>query len=646
MALMVANPNQYILGGLSAPRTGIAESFQAGMQANLGRQDARQVMQAREQQMQLAASGEARAQQQFEMQQAAQARAAAEAAQRRAALQNLTAGLRAPGVTAPSAPPAGGTPAIAPVAPPGAGLTMPMGSGVPLSFGTTIPTAGMPPTDSVQVASLDPTESFRQAFAARPDLFGGGVQVADASGGIPAGAVPPATPEGQPTTVDFGGVPFAVYPDGRIVNTLSNTELPATGEYDELRAALVRRAGVSTTGDPRVSEARTFGADVRSAIGGALDRSAGVISAAGTGLYGLASDVSGAAAAVVGADRLAAALERQSDIAYNAALTNLRQGLSATAGLTAEDFDMEPADFRAAVRQAEAAAAAAVQQQATDQTGAEPPSTEAATAEAPTTADEAAPTSRTRWGGLQLNFGTPVQLSFGEFNGRGSEAYVPAPENIFRDAELLDQRQQRLELLATYYALTDNAEGIVGIIGQLKELDTERRFLNGMQAIIGIQQGDFGGVQTILQQRYPGRQVEVRPYTDGTVEIFLDGQSEARIRWSEMATNLRSTYDRGYIEAQQALATEQAERARFAFEKTVEETAQAQREIAVYESRAELDRALAEGGLTQISTEPPIYNMVVNERNVAVTVEPVTVGSGPTATTRFVVRPVDTSAMQ
>lgn len=83
-----------------------------------------------------------------------------------------------------------------------------------------------------------------------------------------------------------------------------------------------------------------------------LDYGAGALSAAGTGLYGAAADVLSPAFATLGATSLAAELERQSDIAYNIALSNLMNGLSATEGMSVEDFDLEPDQFNFAVAKA------------------------------------------------------------------------------------------------------------------------------------------------------------------------------------------------------------------------------------------------------------------------------------------------------
>lgn len=98
MALMSVAPGTRMLGGLSAPSTGIAEQFQAGVQANLGRQATRQAMQLAQSAETRAQSAEARAQATFEAQQEAQRRAQAAAAaaqareaQRRALLQQYAA---------------------------------------------------------------------------------------------------------------------------------------------------------------------------------------------------------------------------------------------------------------------------------------------------------------------------------------------------------------------------------------------------------------------------------------------------------------------------------------------------------------------------------------------------------------------------
>ena len=642
MALTVANVGRgnYVLGGLGRVEgPSAAEAMDLAQREEQRFRDAQRQarqtelgMQQTRQQMALAQSQEQRAQAAFQAQQAARAQAAARAAQERAAMGTLMEGLAGVG----GAPAAGAAPAgvIAPTAPPGApraGLALPTGSGVPLAFPPSItgaaptaapaaPAAGTPlsmdmtptgPAGGVQVASLDPQEAFRLAFQTRPDLFGTGVQVADASGGIPAGALP----TGQPVRAQYGGIPFDVYPDGRIVNTVTNTELPMTGEYDALRTTLTAQAGVGTAPQAAVTtpgftevdpNAPAFTQDVQ----GLLREGdiAGAINSIGTRLatggYGPMGSPLGAAVGYF-TDTPEEAARRT---AVAGALDWFRdpanvQFLRENPGLVAEAA-ADPITFVA-------------RQAATQQTGVEPVSPEAAAAEAPTTAEEAAPTTQPAYGGLQLNFGTPVQLSFGEVGAEGeaSSLYVAAPERIFQEAEVVARQSQRLQLLADYYRQTGNLQGLVGVVNQLDELNVEQRYLDGMTAIVGIQQENFGPVQALLQQRFPGQQVEVRPYTDGTVEIFLDGQSEARLTWDDMAQNLRGVYDRGFIEQQQALAEEAASRSRYLFEQETEQMLQGAREIAVANNQAEVDRLEGTGRIERIgetANGEVVFETVVN----------------------------------
>jgi hypothetical protein len=442
-----------------------------------------------------------------------------------------------------------------------------------------------PPMDGVQVAYPDAMDSFRLAFETRPDLFGGGVQVADAAGGIPAGALPAGQPAGQPTRAEFAGIPFDVYPDGRIVNTMTGNELPMTGEFDALRSVLVQQAGVDVAAPQAAVEAPTFrevdpnapaftqdvqGLLRQGDIAGALSR---IQVGLATGAYGPMGSPLGRAIGYFA--------DTPEEEARRTAVREATQWFNDPAN---EQFLLDNSSLLS-----EAATdpiSVMVRQRATQITGTEPASAEAATAEAPTTAEEAAPTQDTTWGGLQLSFGTPVELSFGEAEGEASRLYVAAPERIFQDAELAARQQQRLSLLANYYQQTNNLQGLVGVMNQLDELTIEQRYLDGMTAIVGIQQENFGPVQTLLQQRYPDRQVEVRPYTDGTVEVFLDGQSEARLTWDDLAMGLRSSYDRGFIEQQNTLAGEAADRSRFLFEQETEQLLLGERDIAVNAAQA------------------------------------------------------------
>ena len=69
---------------------------------------------------------------------------------------------------------------------------------------------------------------------------------------------------------------------------------------------------------------------------------------------GIGLDVLGGAASLFGMDKISASLERQSDRLYNQAVSNIRQGVSATAGMNPNDFDLEPEQFSVLIDAAKA----------------------------------------------------------------------------------------------------------------------------------------------------------------------------------------------------------------------------------------------------------------------------------------------------
>jgi hypothetical protein len=194
--------------------------------------------------------------------------------------------------------------------------------------------------------------------------------------------------------------------------------------------------------------------------------------------------------------------------------------------------------------------------------------------------------------GVQPTTGTPVQQAAEEATVNDEEGpsriYAVAPERIFRDQQKLARDKQDLQALATYYRQTNNTQGLFAVNEEIKKLDEEQWYLDGMTAIAAIQQENFGPIQTLLQQARPGQQVEIRPYTDGTVELFIDGQpsvvegtGEYRPTWDEFVEHLQSLYDKRYIES--ALAATERVRAQegIAYEARVKEEAAMRREIAV-----------------------------------------------------------------
>lgn len=646
MATTVFTPGSYTVSGISPAQTGISESFQAGLQANLARQESQQQLRANEQLMEMRRAQEARAQAEYENTQR-------QRAQERAASRELMRGLGPLGAPATGVATAG---RIAPVEP-----------AVPFTprAGVTLPSTGAAGTPSL----FDTMQRFESAgvpTAVSPKGAVGLMQV------LPSTAVDPGF--GLPSVFDYAqqaGVQVTGRTEADAARLLMD---PAIGRgYGEayMNAMLARYNGDVATAlvaynagpgftdrwlaagaDPNrlPAETRNYIANIMGALGGAPAAPVAAPAAAPAAAPTAAIITTPAGvrinpnipspeptlpqvpiAAIAEIDRILkkskgadkrrveglkayaeagnrrpieeiqaeiSQIQAQLDAMPEASLTardaSLRDGLRKRLNVLNTEFRNErqlrglEERFPTFSVQADVPTA---EDLGISGYAAQPLSPEAAKAEAPTTAEEAAPVKRTTYGGLQPNYGTPVQQAFGtaETKGEASGLYVAAPERIFQDIDTVSRQQQRLQALATYYQQTNNIEGLVGVMNQIEVLSIEQRYLDGMVAIAGIQQENFGPVQTLLQQRFPNSQVEVRPYTDGTVEIFLDGQSEARITWDDMAENLRTVYDRGFIAEQQAKAQEIAERSRFVFETETKEMFQGQREVAVAQARSQLD---------------------------------------------------------
>lgn len=546
---------------------------------------------------------EARTQQEFERRQREAARAAAEAARNRAAVDAFIEGAGG-GIRIPSAglPVPGDMPAVPPVAPPAAAPVTPVAP--PTAPAATPEVTGglrVPEAGGVQVASLDPTEAFRLAFEANPALFNAqGVQVADASGGVPAGAVPAPAAADQPVRVDFSGVPFDVFPDGRVVNALTNTELPASGEYDALRNQLLADAGMAggttapvatpqfTTVDPQASafaqdiDALVRGGEITAAVNQIGTRLAtGGYGPMGSPLGGFVGYFTDSPEEAARRDAVSSALDWFRDPA-NARFLQENPDLIAQA---AED----PIGFAARQR------AAAGEEPAPVETPAEPETPPEPVVEQPDNA------------GLRLNTGSPVQLAQDQAAVEEidlSQFYLRNPDRIFTDANELQSRRSYLDNLYNLYSQTRNLEGLTALRAEYQQLALDEQMLNGQLALAGIQNNNFGPYQMLLQQRFPNSTVEVRPYTDGTMDVFIDGQSQypadARPTFAEVLEGLAGAYNADYIAQQQALAAQAIEQSQYIFEQGFA----SELRMAEAYSQAQIDRAFEEGAMTKIADNP------------------------------------------
>jgi len=547
MATSVFNKGSYTISGISPARTGVGEAFQAGVEANLGRQDARSVMSARAEQTRLAGNADVRAQKELELRQqqvaaqmaaqrAAQGRAAQAAAranQQAAQRAGLLQGLTGAGANQPAVQPAG-SPTL--TAPPYDGS--PFGSSVPLSFGGNVSggagTTVLPGKDGSDY--LGPLENIQ---------FMSEVLPAEAQRSF-------MTPESMAVRAGLANTPagYGVVADLRTA-TDPREQMQLPGVPGVTSPMAVQQAVAQTLQDPNLTPEMRRALEIQ-------QRTLGVAAATGSGLLDAVTD------ALALLQRIGT---RALEYGVAVPLSMVSPELGAQFFEQINQYD-EAADRLALMGQGAPSGSVA----ADSGVGAPAPKT---------------PTKETSWGGLQLNFGTPVELAFGKTKGAGSRVFVEAPEKIFDAIDANNRQLAREESLLQYYATTGDAAGynqglaVSNAITATDALRKENSYLQGMAAIVGIQQENFGPVQEILQRRYPNQQVEVQPYTDGTVAIFLDGERAYLEDWDILAQNVRDSYDQDYISQQNAAATAEAELAQFARKEGIKTEQQGAREIAV-----------------------------------------------------------------
>lgn len=548
MALMVTGPNQRILGGISAPSTNISSAFQAGQQANLQRQDTKQIMRSREQQMALnleaekrAKAQEARAQAAFEAQQAARAQAAARAAQERAAMSTLMQGLSGVGGT-PTAGVSGAAP-VAPVATSRAGLALPTSPSAP----TPAPTAGVPlsmdmtptgPAGGVQVASSDPQEAFRAAFQARPDLFGGGGEFP--TGGAGTDTVAPQrmfmTPE---STAVRAGLAQAV-------------SLPPVGGYGSTTARDMQIADTQRKIDTLNAQIQSITAALR-APGSQADP--------------------GATSRVI--QQLAAerdALQASMPISNAPAIPRdvFSEEGSGVAGLPP----------------------LAAEAPTTAEEAAEPPTPPERTGQDPFIVEQDTPTGPVA--GLSPAGATnPVAATEAAAaaapDGNASAYLISNPNLVLDLQEQLARERQALEARLQYAQATGNRALFDQTFDALnsRERVVNENMITGQIAILAAQQDNFGPLQEFVQRANPNDDIQVIPYTNGTVAFFKNGQEDGEpVRTTDLLKGLAQTFNSEYREALAAAAETAAKRDQFLFENMVLQQLQTAREISVAQAKA------------------------------------------------------------
>lgn len=210
--------------------------------------------------------------------------------------------------------------------------------------------------------------------------------------------------------------------------------------------------------------------------------------------------------------------------------------------------------------------------------------------------------------GVQMPFDPPVQTAAARSGGTPSERYLNNQDLIQMDLESVTQQMDRLDRAMQYLTTTGDIGGYQQLVAltdtrrAMDQLRVEQRYLQGMDAIAAIENRNFGPLQVLLQQRpeFQGRQVEVRPYTDGTVEIYVDGQLDTEMEWDDLTTDLRSVYDQGYQQFMQAQVEAERGLTMLQLEERIKQAAIAERDIAIANNQAAIDSLEGQGRIQRV----------------------------------------------
>jgi hypothetical protein len=180
-----------------------------------------------------------------------------------------------------------------------------------------------------------------------------------------------------------------------------------------------------------------------------------------------------------------------------------------------------------------------------------------------------------------------------------SAYFISNPSLVLDLQEQLARERQVLEARLQYAQQTGNMALFDQTFDALnnRERVVNENMITGQIAILAAQQDNFGPLQEFMQRAYPNDDVQVIPYTNGTVSFFINGEeSGAPMRTADLLDGLAQEFNTEYREALAAAAQVRAEREQFLFENSVLQQLQAAREISVAQARvlAELEAAYGE----------------------------------------------------
>ena len=315
--------------------------------------------------------------------------------------------------------------------------------------------------------------------------------------------------------------------------------------------------------EARLKESENFGTDIRKFIFDMFDGAVGATSATGTLAYAASADVLSMVASITGLTKLGAELEKNSDIAYNIALANGLKGLSYTQGMTAADFDMEPAEFKKLLITAKKDVEAY-------KTGDLKPSVE-----------------------VQKENVVKAGLSFGDVKATSivKQIATGAPliqdQKIASDTKKLDSQEQALYKKLRLAGLRNDVASQVTIQLELDAVPVAREYLNGMSMLSKFNLGDDQALADWLYNNY-GEGYSLQPYNNGTYTIMKDGvpadDRMVNITKDQLIVDLRGRYDLEYQASVKASSIAASERYMEEFKSSLKNNE------AVTKEMAQLDR--------------------------------------------------------
>jgi len=130
--------------------------------------------------------------------------------------------------------------------------------------------------------------------------------------------------------------------------------------------------------------------------------------------------------------------------------------------------------------------------------------------------------------------------------------YLQHPYFARRSREENVQRQRILQDQIKLDALAGNYDAIAERRADYNAAQTEGLYLDAMVALTSVREGNFGPIENMLQKLYPNDNVVLKPYDDGTLEVFLDGEQLEGVETTEDLVNLvRPDVDMRFLEEQQ-----------------------------------------------------------------------------------------------